>query len=41
MTDSTALTTTTINNQALAFLHDGVALDHRARQTSVLFTSGQ
>ena len=28
MTDSTALTTTTSNNQALAFLHDGAALDH-------------
>ena len=31
MTESTALTTTTSNNQALAFLHDGAALDHRSR----------
>ena len=31
MTESTALTTTTSNNQALAFLHDGAALDHRYR----------
>lgn len=40
MTDSTALTTTTSNNQALAFLHDGAALDHRYRLAKAFSMSG-
>lgn len=39
MTESTALTTTT-NNQALAFLHDGAALDHRYRLAKAFSMSG-
>lgn len=40
MTESTALTTTTSNNQALAFLHDGAALDHRYRLAKAFSMSG-
>ena len=40
MTDSTALTTTTSNNQALAFLRDGPALDHRYRLAKAFSMSG-
>jgi hypothetical protein len=40
MTDSTALTTTTSNNQALAFLHDGAALDHLYRVSKAFSMSG-
>lgn len=40
MTDSTALTTTTSNNQALAFLHDGAALEHRYRLAKAFSMSG-
>ena len=40
MTDSTALTTTTSNSQALAFLHDGAALDHRYRLAKAFSMSG-
>lgn len=39
MTESTALTTIT-NNQALAFLHDGAALDHRYRLAKAFSMSG-
>jgi len=40
MNESTALTTTTSNNQALAFLHDGAALDHRYRLAKAFSMSG-
>ena len=40
MAESTALTTTTSNNQALAFLHDGAALDHRYRLAKAFSMSG-
>lgn len=40
MTESTALTTTNNNNQALAFLHDGAALDHRYRLAKAFSMSG-
>ena len=40
MTNSTALTTTTSNNPALAFLHDGAALDHRYRLAKAFSMSG-
>ena len=39
MAESTALTTTT-TNQALAFLHDGAALDHRYRLAKAFSMSG-
>lgn len=39
MTESTALTTTT-NSAALAFLHDGAALDHRYRLAKAFSMSG-
>ena len=40
MVESTALTTTTSNNPALAFLHDGAALDHRYRLAKAFSMSG-
>lgn len=40
MTESTALTTTTSNSQALAFLHDAAALDHRYRLAKAFSVSG-
>jgi hypothetical protein len=40
MTESTALTTTTPAASALAFLHDGAALDHRYRLAKAFSMSG-
>ena len=40
MSDSTALTTTTSAPGALAFLHDGAALDHRYRLAKAFSMSG-
>ena len=40
MTESNALTTTSPSPQALAFLHDGAALDHRYRLAKAFSMSG-